>query len=216
LLIFAHAIIAPLYKLINGQKMKRKTISLPLFLFVLAVASMACSITVGGPDYSDRPPIPVSTEAAESIKDEIKRAFELGMTTGEVTIVITEPQITSLLALRLQSDQSLQQNSQPLITDPQVYLRDGQMQIFGKTQRGIFTANIGIIVAVGVDENGDPKIEIVSADFGPLPAPAGLNNAISAMIQEAYTGSLGPVATGLRIQSITIADGLMILIGRVR
>lgn len=193
-----------------------KKVSLPLFFIVLILASLACTVFVGGPDYSDRPVIPVSAEAAESLKNDIKQAFEAGVTTGEVTIKINEPQITSVLATRLQTDSNLQQDSKPLITDPQVYLRDGQMQIFGKTQQGMFAANIGIIVSMTVDENGKPKIEIVSADFGPLPAPDGLKDAISSMIQEAYTGSVGPVATGLRIQSITIADGIMTIVGRIR
>ena len=196
--------------------MKRNNISLPLFLFVLMLTSLACTISIGGPDYSDRPAIPVSTEAAESIKDEIKRALDAGLQTGEVTIAITETQVTSLLAMRLQTDQTLQQNSEPIITDPQVYLRDGQMQIFGKTHQGMFTANIGIVVSVSVDETEKPKIEIVSADFGPLPAPAGINNAVSAMIQEAFTGSFGPVATGIRVQSITITNGIMYIVGRIK
>jgi len=187
-----------------------------LFLIILILTSLACTVFVGGPDYSDRTPIPVSNDAADSLKEEIKRAFEAGATTGEVTFTITETQITSVLALRLQADQNLQQDSKPLITDPQVYLRDGQMQIFGKTQQGMFTANIGIIVSVGVDENGKPKIEIISADFGPFPAPEGINNAISAMIEEAYVGSVGPVATGLRIQTISIANGIMTVSGRIR
>lgn len=196
--------------------MKRKNISLPLFLLTLILTSLACTVFVGGPDYSDRPPISVSAEAAQSLKDDIAKAFEAGAQTGEVTIRITEPQITSVLALRLQSDPNLQQDQKPLITDPQVYLRDGQMQIFGKTQQGMFTANIGIIVAVNVDENGKPKIEIASADFGPLPAPDTLKEAISSMIDEAYTGSVGPVATGLRVQSILIGDGVMVIYGRIK
>jgi hypothetical protein len=117
----------------------------------------------------------------------------------------------------MQTDPNLQQSDQkPLITDPQVYLRDGQMQIYGKTQQGMFAANIGIIVQVGVDAEGKPLIEIVSADFGPFPAPEGLRNAITAMVEEAYTGSLGPVATGLRIESISIAGGVMSITGRIR
>lgn len=194
----------------------KKSTALPFLLFILILSSLACTVFVGGPDYSDRQPIPVSNEAAESLKEEIKRAIEAGAASGDVTINITEPQITSVLAQRLQTDQSLQQDSKPLITDPQVYLRDGQMQIFGKTQQGMFAANIGIIVSVGVDENGKPKIEIVSADFGPLPAPEGINTTISLMIEEAYTGSVGPVATGLRIQTISIADGVMTISGRIR
>src|SRR5512147_3212396 len=197
--------------------MYKKQLALPVFLLLLVLMSLACTIFVGGPDYSSLPPIPVSADAAQSIKDEVKRAFEAGAETGVVTINLTETQITSYLAQRMQTDPSLQQSDKkPLITDPQVYLRDGQMQIYGKTQQGIFAANIGIIVQVGVDANGQPLIEIASADFGPFDAPEGLKSALTAMIKEAYTGSLGPVATGLRIESISIANGVMTITGRTR
>lgn len=197
--------------------MKRKY-ALPLFLLTLYLTSLACTVFVGGPDYSDLPVIPVSADAAQSLKDEMQRAFEAGATTGIVTLNITEPQITSYLAFRLQSDPSLQQTDtkKPLITDPQVYLRDGQMKIYGKTQQGMFAANIGILINVGVDETGQPKIEIASADFGPFPAPDGLKEAITTMIKEAYTGAIGPAATGLRIESINIADGIMTISGRTK
>lgn len=197
--------------------MKQTKYALPILLITLLLTSLACTIFVGGPNLSDLPPIPVSAEAAESIKEEIRRAFEAGVQTGVVTFNLTEPQITSYLAIRLQSDQNLQQGDKtPLITNPQVYLRDGQMQIYGKTRQGIFAANIGIIVSVGVDESGQPKIEIVSADFGPFPAPEGLKEAIAAIIREAFTGPLGPVATGLRIETIGIANGVMTVTGRIR
>jgi hypothetical protein len=197
--------------------MHKKQLASPFFLLMLVLTSLACTIFVGGPDYSSLPPIPVSAEAAASIQDELKRAFEEGAQTGVVTINFTEPQLTSYLAQRMQTDPSLQQSDKkPLIMDPQVYLRDEQMQIYGKTQQGIFTANIGIIVKVGVDTNGQPLIDITSADFGPFGAPEGLKSAITAMIKEAYTGSLGPVATGLRIESISIANGIMTITGRIR
>ena len=180
--------------------MKQKRLALPIFLFTLILASLACTVFVGGPDYSNLPPIPVSAEALDSLKQGIKNAFEAGAQTGVVTIQITEPQITSYLAFKLQNDQTFQQSDkQPIMTDPQVYLRDGQMKIYGKTQQGMFAANIGVIIGVNVDATGKPKIEIVSADFGPFPAPGGLKEAFTSMIEEAYTGSLGPVATGLRI-----------------
>jgi hypothetical protein len=197
--------------------MVRKQLALPIFLLTLILTSLACTVFVGGPDYSSLPPIPVSAAAAQSIQDEVKRAFEAGAQTGVITINLTEPQVTSYLAARLQSDPSLQQSDKkPFITDPQVYLRDGQMQIYGKTQQGLFTANIGIIVQMGVDANGQPQIQITSADFGPFPVPEGLKNAITAMIKEAYTGSFGPVATGLRIESIAIANGVMTITGRIK
>jgi hypothetical protein len=197
--------------------MVRKQLAVPIFLLTLILTSLACTVFVGGPDYSSLPPIPVSAQAAQSIQDEVKRAFEAGAQTGVITINLTEPQVTSYLAARLQSDPSLQQSDKkPFITDPQVYLRDGQMQIYGKTQQGLFTANIGIIVQMGVDASGQPQIQITSADFGPFPVPEGLKNAITAMVKEAYTGSFGPVATGLRIESIVIANGVMTITGRIK
>jgi hypothetical protein len=197
--------------------MRIRTRGFSLFLLSLVLTTLACTIFVGGPDYSSLPPIPVSAEAAESIKEELRRAIEAAAQTGVITVNLTEPQITSYLAARMQTDPSLQQSDKkPLIVDPQVYLRDGQMQIYGKTQQGIFAANIGIVVTVGVDANGEPLIEVTSADFGPFPAPEGLKDAITAMVREAYTGSLGPVATGLRIVSISTANGVMTIAGRLR
>jgi hypothetical protein len=195
----------------------KKIRGLTLFLLILVLTSLACTINVGGPGYSSLPRIPVSAEAAQSIQDEVQRAIQAAADTGVITVNLTEPQITSYLASRLQTDPNLQQtDKKPLITDPQVYLRDGQMQIYGKTQQGLFTANIGIIVNLGVDANGQPQIDVVSADFGPLPAPEGLKDAITAMVREAYTGSLGPVASGLRIESISVANGVMTVTGRIR
>ncbi|MEO8355994.1 MAG: hypothetical protein ABI621_08770 [Chloroflexota bacterium] len=196
--------------------MEPKKSVLAIFVLSLILASLACNVFVGGPDYSTLPTVPVSTQAMQSIQDEIQRAFEEGAQTGTITLNITEPQLTSFIAARLQSDPQLQQDNQPLITDPQVYLRDGQIQIYGKSKQGMFTANIGVIVSVGVDANGEPVIEIVSADFGPLPAPEGIKDTITAMVKEAYMGSLGPVATGLRIETIAIANGIMTITGRIR
>ncbi len=196
--------------------MKQKQPALSSLLITLMLASLACTVFVGGPDYSDLTPIPVSLEAAESLKEEMRKSFEAGAQTGAVTLNITEPQITSVLAFRLLSDPNMQTDQKPIIAEPQVYLRDGQMKIYGKSQQGMFAANIGIIVNMGVDEFGKPKIEIASADFGPFPAPAGINEALTAMIDEAYTGSLGPAATGLRIETITIANGIMTITGRIK
>lgn len=171
--------------------------------------TLACAIFVGGPDYP-QPPIPVSAEAVTSLQEQVKAAVEAGAASGEVMLFITETQLTSYLALKNPNDPT------PMFTEPQVYLRDGQMRIYGKAQRGNFVANIGIVLAVGLDAEGRPELQLVSADFGPFPLPDGLNKAITAVIEEAYTGALGPVATGFRVQSITIANGIMAVVGSIR
>jgi hypothetical protein len=183
--------------------------SILIALTALAFASFACSIFVGGPDYPSTP-VPVSTEAVQSLQDQVKQAVADGAASGIVTLNITEEQITSYLANQLQSQPN------PAVTDPQVLLRDGQMTVFGKIQQGMFVANASISMTVSVDENGQPTIAITHQDFGPIPAPQGLNEAISALVQQAFTGSLGPVATGFRLKNILIADGVMTVTGLVK
>ena len=189
--------------------MNAKRIALPVLLISLLLSSLACTIFVGGPEYPANP-IPFSPEAVESLRTQIEQAMITGAETGVITLQINESQLTSYLILKLQ------ERTNPPFTEPQVLLRNGQMQILGKFQRGIFLANLSVTLNVTLDEAGKPKIEVVSADFGPFPAPEGLNSAISSLIDEAFTGSLGPVATGLRLESIIIADGLMTLTGRIK
>jgi hypothetical protein len=145
------------------------------------------------------------------MQTQVEQALTAGAETGVVTLQITESQLTSYITLKMQ-----EQGNPPFI-EPQALLRNGQMQMYGKINRGTFTANMLITMNVSIDQTtGLPKIEIASADFGPFPAPEGLNTAISAAIGEAFTGTLGPVALGFRLESITIADGIMTMTGRIK
>lgn len=189
--------------------MNVKKLTTPLFLLILVLASLACTVFIGGPEYPANP-IPFSPEALESLRTQIEQAMLAGAQTGVVSLQINEAQLTSYLILKLQ------ERTNPPFTDPQVLLRNGQMQVLGKVQRGIFLANISIILNVTIDELGKPRIEVASVDFGPFPAPQGFNTAIGTLIDEAFTGPLGPVATGFRLESVVIADGLMTLSGRIK
>jgi hypothetical protein len=189
--------------------MNTRKLSLLIGLSVLILGIIACTINVGGPAYPDQH-IPVSTEALGDYQSIMQTAAAAGVESGEITLVFTELQLTSYLANKLQAQ------SQPLFTDPQVFLRDGQIQIYGTYLQGYLEATISIIVTVGVDEQGRLKIELTSADFGPLPVPSGLNDAVTATIQELYTGAIGPAAIGFRLESITVANGTMTIFGRTK
>jgi hypothetical protein len=180
-----------------------------LFLSALILSTLACTMFVGGPEYPEGT-IPVSAEAVESLRQQIEAAALAGADSGEVTLQINEEQITSYIAFRLAEQEN------PVLKNPQVFLRDGQMQVYGIIERGYFVANVLVALTVGVDELGQPQIEIATADFGPFPAPDGLKQSITALITEAYTGSLGPVATGFRLERIDIANGVMTVTGRIK
>lgn len=186
-----------------------KKVAHPLFFLMLALISLACTLFVGGPDYPEDP-IPVSPQAAQSIRDQVQQAILAGSLGDPVTLQFNESQLTSFLTYKLANDAS------PWLAEPKVLLRDGQMQVFGKLERGVFLANVAIMLSVTIDADAQPKLTMVSADFGPFPAPEGLNNTVSSLISEAYTGSVGPVATGFRLENAIIADGIMTLTGRIK
>ncbi len=189
--------------------MNIRKISLLVGAIAPALTILACTMNIGGPDYPT-PAIPVSTEAVGELRSSMETAAAAGALSGQITLTITEPQLTSFLFYKLQAQ------TQPLITNPQVFLRDGQIQLYGTARKGYFVATARIILSAGVDDLGQIKIELTSADFGPLPVTDGLKEIITATIQEAYTGALGPVATGFRLQSVNITDGIMTIVGQTK
>jgi hypothetical protein len=190
--------------------MKTMNYSMRLCAASLAFAAMACSIFVGGPEYPAQT-VPTSPEDSQTMREQLEQALISGAETGIVSLRLTESQLTAFIADKLAGREN------PPFSDPQILLRNGQMLLYGKITRGWFTANMLITMNVGVDEaTGGPKIEIASADFGPFPAPEGINSAMTAIITEAFTGTFGPAAVGFRLETISITDGLMTITGRIK
>ena len=189
--------------------MKNQKHLILLSLVVLALIPLACTIFVGGPQYPAAS-IPVSTEAVGNLDQMLQVAQTAAAQSGTLTLSINETQLTSLLAMKLDSQPD------PFIQNPQVYLNNGEIQVFGRATKGNLQANVRIVLTTSIDSEGQPVITVTSADFGPFPAPQGLNNTVSAFIDQAFTGVFGPAATGLRLESINIANGIMTLTARVK
>ncbi len=182
--------------------------SLAALLAALCLSALACQIDVGGP-AAPGDPIPVSTEAAAQIRDAWQSAVAGAVRTGNVTLLFDESQMTSFLALRLHAQED------PLLHDPQVFLRHGLIQVYGLTRRGALQASVLITIAPQLDSDGSLTFQVISADVGPLPMPDALRDSVSAILTEALTSPLGSLATGLRITSIAIADGQLALVAKV-
>ncbi len=175
----------------------------------VGLAALGCQIHTGGPE-PPASPIPVATSSAAELRDQWEQALQTAALTGTIILELTETQLTSLVAARFES------SDDPLLHDTSTYLREGQIQIFGIAERGLIRANVLLVVAPSIDADGTLTFELVSADFGPLPASDGLRESLSALLTEAFTGTIGPLATGLRIDTVLIADGTMTIIGEVR
>jgi hypothetical protein len=178
----------------------------PLGLALLCLAALACSL--GSTPTPPASPIPVSTEAAGQIEDLWQSAIENAQN-GQVTVVVTEEQLTSYVAVRL-----AEQPDAPF-DDVQIFLRDGKMTLFGNaTVRGI-TAPAQVVLSVSNTAEGRLQVSIDEADFGPVPVPESMLDTLSEGLNEMMSGDFGPQATGVRITSVAIADGQMSLTGTV-
>jgi hypothetical protein len=164
---------------------------------------------IGGP-AAPGDPIPTSETAAQEVLDAWESAAAESISTGEIRLIINETQLTSLVAARLAEKQD------PVLRDPQVYLRDGQLEVFGTIQQGMFRGQVLLSISPVLDADGTLAFEVTSADLGPVPAPEGIKQSLSALVTEAFAGPIGSLATGLRVTSIAIEDGELALVGKMR
>jgi uncharacterized protein YpmS len=151
-----------------------------------------------------------SEAAAQEILQAWESAAQAAVSQGEVRLLITESQLTSLVAARLA------ETPEPVLRDPQVYLRQGQLQIYGTVEQGPLQGSVLLSITPFVEPDGTLGFELTSADLGPLPAPQAVKESLSALITEAFAGPIGTLATGLRITSIAIEDGELALVGELR
>ena len=184
----------------------------PLSLFVgagIILASIACQLQLGGPTAPDVPALapPDSTQPLDQAWD---AALEAAEQSGEVQFIVNESQLNAFLGQRLDA------GAGPFLIQPEVYLRQGQIQIYGLTTQAGVEARVHLAVAPILDSDGRLGFEIASAEFGPLPAPDALKEAISKVLSEALTGTLSSFATGVQVTSITISDGQMAIVGKLR
>jgi len=102
-------------------------------LVLLALMSLACNLfnrISSTPVQSTS--IPISTEAVDSLREDISTAVDDFGKGEQVTLVIDEAELSSLVAFELQKQ------SEPIFHEPQIYLQDGQVQVSGKVQQGGF------------------------------------------------------------------------------
>ncbi len=180
-----------------------------LVAFLTLWATLGCIIFLGGPDYPTTS-VPFSPEMGQTAQAQLKTAVAEATQSGRFTLTLTQEHLTALLNARLQERSSLN------FKDPLVFLHPGVIEIYGKVQQGNVVANVQISVAVSVDAQGKPKFQIVGAVFGPLLLSREVLDGITAMLNEAFVGAVGPVATGLRLESIVVEEGRLTLRGRIR
>jgi uncharacterized protein YpmS len=173
-----------------------------LLILLLVFSTLACQINIGGPQLPDRR-IQTDSNAAQSAKDVWHSSLENAPNGGLLAFTLTEEQLTSLI------DAYLKSKEDTLLTNPQVFLRDNRIEFYGTVQKGYFDANIHLSISATIDENSQPKIEIIETELGPVPDSDDIKKAISGLINEALTGSILPNLTGIKLETIDISNGML-------
>ena len=186
--------------------MKRLKV-IPLIIFVIALSSLACNFGFGRQQTPEEV-VPVTTEAVESLQQSAEEAVEGAIQSGNIEIVITEAQLTSLLTFEL-ADRVGDQ-----ISNLQVHLRDGQIELFGDVDTQGISAKVRVVIAVSVDPVGRPVLEVVSSNIGPFPVPGELISEVEVIMNKAFQEKIETMAPNMHIESITIENGTMTIIGR--
>ncbi len=183
--------------------------ALTLVILAMLGALLACTLDVGGPE----PPfsaIQGQPDSSPELADTWQDALADAASSGQITVILNETQLTAFIRQRFQ------EGERPLITNPQIYLRDGTILIYGVVERAILRGNILVTIRPEILPEGDLRFAIADASLGPVPAPEALLDALSAVLTEAFTGSVGSFATGIRVSSLAIADGEMAIVGELR
>lgn len=193
------------------MNIQRKTLIL-LIIFLLLLASLSCNLVKlsTGEDEGDGElkSIPASTEAVEDLKEGVQSAIATAQSGGPIQLVITEAQLTSLAVMRLQAP------AESSIEDIQVHLRDGQIRISGTVEQNGVDLPLNISLEVFVEPTGLLHSEVITATVGPFPLPESVLDQITAQLDQALMTQFK--AGDLVVDSVTIAEGTMTILGHVR
>jgi hypothetical protein len=135
--------------------------TLLIILSVLVVGSLACNF--GRRTATPLPTVPVTTEAVEDLEQSVEEAFDQAQQSGEINLVITEAQLTSAIAFEMEK------NGTQGISDLQIRLQNGQIQMTAKVDASGFSATANVVMDVSVDSAGRPVLNVVSGQFGSVP-----------------------------------------------
>ena len=177
------------------------------FFLLLVMFSLACQMPIRAAQQ-DQTPIPVTTEAAGQVEEQLATAAVELEQTGQVTVSFSEAQLTSFFA------QQLPTSGDVVLTDPQVKLRDGKIEVTGKASIGSLSTDALVILQPYIDQ-GNLRFSIEEGKLGGLPMPDVTLNFLADTINQNMDYFTTLNGRKFWLEEITIADGTMTLTGRL-
>ena len=151
--------------------------------------------------------IAVSTEAVATLESKLDESINQAEQGQKVELSLTEEEITSLLA------QKLQDQNEFVISNPQVLLRDGKITLTGDFQTGKLNVPVKIVFEPQVNSTGQAQLELISVSMGPFSAPDSMVTTIQDLADRFLTDYLQQAGEAFFVESITVSDGILTIKG---
>jgi hypothetical protein len=158
------------------------------------------------------PTVAVSQQAAQNLEDKIQSAAATAVQSGQVTVTLTDQEVTSYLQLRL--DPSVQ--AQLPVSNAQVrFSSNGLMILSGDLKNSPIAVKPSVSLSAAA-ENGQVVTKVVKADFGPVPVPPGTLDSVNQQVQDSLNAQLHQVPGNFQVTGVTISQGQMTVTGTVQ
>ncbi|MBI5951405.1 MAG: hypothetical protein HY865_07090 [Chloroflexi bacterium] len=123
------------------------------------------------------------------------------------SISLTERELTSWLAMEMKENPDL-----PL-SDVQVYMRDGKIQIWGMVTGSADSTSALLVGNLMIGSNKKPSIEIESMQIGTQVIPGPLVSQMESWINQMLLENIENQAPGLEIMNINVSSGMVTVSG---
>jgi uncharacterized protein YpmS len=175
-------------------------------LAVLVLAGLACNLPgiAGGAS-----PTPAATPL-RSVEDELGAAATQIAAEGTVTLRLSEAQLTDMV------NKDLREQSNPIFSNPQVALPDGQIQFSATVSQEGISLPLTAVLTITATAEGSIQYRVVEARLGPLPLPQAMLDELTKQMDEALAANLVEFTREVFVEEVAVRNRELIITGRRR
>jgi hypothetical protein len=176
-------------------------------ILIFSFVSLACNLGLG-----NRQPVPPETlDSPQSVDSQDNLHLDFTPSdeqNGLVILILNESEVTDIIAAELHDIDGTS------IRDIQVFLREGQVQIFGNVNIQGVRANSRIFLVPQITRQGQIRFVIVSAYYSLFPIPEDMISNLQTGIDDNFSNFLQPLIEDVIIESVSVSEGIMTITGR--
>jgi hypothetical protein len=158
----------------------------------------------GAPERPGAEIIP-SDETAMEVKITLENSMPAPGSLSSISL--TERELTSWLAMEMKENPDL-----PL-SDIQVYMRDGKIQIWGVVTGSADSTSALIVGNLMIDSNRKPNIEVESMQIGTQIIPSPLVSQMESWLNQMLLENIEKQAPGLELMNVNVSNGMVTISG---